>query len=93
MCLATSPECHNGRRGISYAISIPLIPGEMPEISFSGEEIMKKVLLVEDDAEWRILLSMVVKRAGFQVVAATTGNAAVKVAGSEHPDLILMDLA
>jgi CheY-like chemotaxis protein len=38
------------------------------------------------------MLTMVVKRAGYDVLVATTGIEAVQKATSAHPDLILMDL-
>lgn len=53
---------------------------------------MKTVLIVEDNAEWRVLLAMVVKRAGYEVIAATTGREGWSQAVCHHPDLILMDL-
>jgi CheY-like chemotaxis protein len=52
----------------------------------------KKVLIVEDNSDWRLLLSMVVQRAGYDVVSATNGREGVARALLEQPDLILMDL-
>lgn len=53
---------------------------------------IKKVLIVEDNADWRLLLTMIIERAGYNVVSATTGGEGVALATLYHPDLILMDL-
>ena len=52
----------------------------------------KKVLIVEDNADWRELLSMTVTRLGYKAVLATTGMEGVARASEERPDLILMDI-
>jgi CheY-like chemotaxis protein len=53
---------------------------------------MKKVLIVEDNADWRELLTMIIKKMGHQVLIAVTGEEGVEQAAAAHPDLILMDL-
>jgi CheY-like chemotaxis protein len=52
----------------------------------------KKVLVVEDNADWRDLLAMIIRRSGHEVVMAGTGTEGVKQASLAGPDLILMDL-
>jgi CheY-like chemotaxis protein len=52
----------------------------------------KKVLVVEDNSDWRLLLSMVIQRAGYDVISATNGREGVARALLEQPNLILMDL-
>jgi len=52
----------------------------------------KKILIVEDHASWLQLLTTVLKRAGYDVISATTGRESVTLATLNHPDLILMDL-
>ncbi len=54
---------------------------------------MPKLLLVEDDAMSRDMLSRRLTRRGFQVVLAVNGQEAVSQAAAEQPDLILMDLS
>lgn len=53
---------------------------------------MKKILLVEDNAMNRDMLSRRLKRKGFDVVLAVDGTQGVEMAFSESPDLILMDM-
>ncbi|MGD8591194.1 MAG: response regulator [Gammaproteobacteria bacterium] len=54
---------------------------------------MPKVLLVEDNEMNRDMLSRRLERKGFDVVFALDGQAAVEMAASEQPDLILMDMS
>lgn len=54
---------------------------------------MPKVLLVEDNEMNRDMLSRRLERKGFDVVFALDGQAAVDMASSENPDLILMDMS
>jgi two-component system cell cycle response regulator DivK len=53
---------------------------------------MATLLLVEDDATIRDMLSRRLQHEGYQVITATNGAAAIMRARSEHPDLILMDI-
>lgn len=54
---------------------------------------MPKVLLVEDNEMNRDMLSRRLERKGFDVVFAQDGQVAVDMAGSENPDIILMDMS
>ncbi|MGY8737570.1 MAG: response regulator [bacterium] len=54
---------------------------------------MKKILLVEDNEMNRDMLSRRLARKGFEVVIAVDGAEAVKMAESEMPALILMDMS
>jgi two-component system cell cycle response regulator DivK len=53
---------------------------------------MARILLVEDDAMVRDMLSRRLIWEGHQVVTATDGAQAVAMAHVEHPDVILMDM-
>ncbi|MBM3337893.1 MAG: response regulator [Betaproteobacteria bacterium] len=52
-----------------------------------------KILYVEDNDDNIYMLERRLKRAGFTVVIARDGADGVAKAGSEQPDLILMDLS
>jgi CheY-like chemotaxis protein len=54
---------------------------------------MKKILLVEDNEMNRDMLSRRLARKDFEVVIAVDGAEAVKMAKSETPALILMDMS
>ncbi len=53
---------------------------------------MKKILLIEDDAEMRENISEVIDLANYTVVSADNGNKGVELALSEKPDLIICDI-
>ena len=58
-----------------------------------GQEQIQKVLLVEDSEDNRFMMRRLLEMAGFGVVEATNGEEAVRLAESELPELILMDLS
>lgn len=51
-----------------------------------------KILVVDDEASVRQLVSSYLKREGYQVLEASDGEKALKIARSERPDLIILDL-
>lgn len=51
-----------------------------------------KILLVDDDADTVRLVSMVLERQGYEVVPAYEGFSALRLAHTEQPDLILLDV-
>ena len=54
---------------------------------------MPKILLVEDNEMNRDMLSRRLARRGYEVVVAVDGEAGVRMAQSESPALILMDMS
>ncbi len=55
---------------------------------------MGKILAIDDDADIRDFLALVLEGAGHRVVAAADdGEAGLALAAAESPDLILMDLS
>ena len=52
----------------------------------------KKILLVEEEDDWRDLLTMVIARSGYEVIQAATGSEAMIQATAANPDLILLNL-
>ena len=53
---------------------------------------MKKILIVDDDAELRAKLSEILKEAGYLTDEAASGKEALKRAGSDEFDIALLDL-
>ena len=51
----------------------------------------QRILLAEDDAAMRRLLEIVLKRAGYEVVAAEDGLQAMQAAGTQQFDLAVID--
>jgi len=54
---------------------------------------MKTVLVIEDDAACRHIVSVRLRRHGCRLLEATNGAEGLKIALRERPDLILLDLA
>src|SRR5881398_2206433 len=53
---------------------------------------MKKILLIEDDADLFALLNYNLEKEGFKTVGQQTGKGAVELCRRERPDLILLDV-
>jgi CheY-like chemotaxis protein len=53
--------------------------------------MVRRVLVVEDNEDWRAIMCLFLTRMGYEVVQATDGIEAVEKAAGEHPHLILMD--
>ncbi len=52
----------------------------------------KKILVVDDKEDSRILVGKVLRLHDFEVIGAATGEDAINMAQTELPDLILMDV-
>jgi CheY-like chemotaxis protein len=52
----------------------------------------KRILVAEDDRFLRKAAEVTLKRHGYVVLTASDGEEALRVAGAETPDLILLDL-
>ena len=52
----------------------------------------KKVLVAEDEPDIRGLIVFSLQYAGYEVIEALNGQEAIKLAESEQPDLILLDV-
>ncbi len=53
---------------------------------------MAKILIAEDEPDIRELVLFMLRFAGYEVIAATNGEEAVRTASREIPDLILLDV-
>lgn len=54
---------------------------------------MTKILLIEDNEMNRDMLSRRLERRGYEVVMAVDGEEGIRIARSDGPDLILMDMS
>lgn len=57
-----------------------------------GSMEKKKILAVDDETEVLILLKKRLESAGYEVVTASSGAAAIELAKKEHPSLIVLDI-
>ena len=53
---------------------------------------MPKILIAEDEPDIRELVTFMLRFAGYEVVAASNGEDAVRTAAREIPDLVIMDV-
>lgn len=53
---------------------------------------MKKILVVDDEESILDLVSMLLKREGYEVLTADSGNKALDVINTNKPDLVVLDL-
>ncbi len=53
---------------------------------------MKRILVIEDNEDSRVLVGKVLRLRGYEVIGAATGEDAISMAQTELPDLILMDI-
>ena len=51
-----------------------------------------RILVVEEDESIRDLVDLILSGAGYEVVTATDGEAALEVVGTAPPDLVLLDM-
>ena len=52
-----------------------------------------KILVIEDNQDNRDLVSFLLEHAGHEVTTAVNGIEGIQAAQTQHPDLILLDLA
>ena len=58
----------------------------------AAETPSRKILVADDNDDIRDMLALLLRRLGHEVVVAADGETAVRLAKSERPDLILMDV-
>lgn len=65
--------------------------GETPKLSFQGDTT-RSLLIVDDDAPFRIRLARAMEKRGFNVVAVESVQLGVEIAQSQPPAFALVDL-
>lgn len=53
---------------------------------------MKKILLVEDNSDYREIMALFIAKMGYQTIKAKNSYEAITFAEAEEPDLIFMDM-
>lgn len=67
------------------------LPSCVPDLPVTPS-VSQRVLIVEDDASNRDVMRLVLEQAGFHVSTAATGAEALRMAATERPDAVLLDL-
>ncbi|MDX9787044.1 MAG: response regulator [Desulfobacterales bacterium] len=53
---------------------------------------VKKILVVDDEADMRIFVSTVAETNGYEAISAETGQQALEMAWHHRPDLVILDV-
>ena len=61
-------------------------------LHFFIEEIMKKILIVEDEESIRGFLKINLKRNGYEVIEVDNGEDGIKIAINEKPAIVILDV-
>src|SRR5581483_1199227 len=64
----------------------------MVEMTENASTTMKKILLIEDDADLFGLLKYNLEKEGFAMTGSATGKGALELCRQTRPDLILLDI-
>jgi DNA-binding response OmpR family regulator len=70
------------------SVVAPAATSAAPATSMAG-----RILVVDDDADIRGLVEFKLQQAGYEVVTADDGAAALSIVGSWRPDLVVLDVA
>ncbi|ARM31218.1 hypothetical protein B9H02_07845 [Prosthecochloris sp. HL-130-GSB] len=76
-------------KDVTFQVNVSWQPPSHDVMSISGNEI---VLIADDSAVIRVLLSQVTRKAGYTPVTAENGRQALSILQSRHVDLILLDI-
>ncbi len=88
-------EMHGGRIWVESTVGAGLdlpVHAAGARRAASGGPVSKRILVVEDHEENRRILRLLLTKAGFELIEAETGEDGVRLAETERPDLILMDI-
>jgi len=67
-------------------------PGSLDEVLLADFIRRKKILIVEDNEDFRVAIKEILRLNNYQVITAVNGVDAIDSANKELPDLILMDI-
>jgi len=70
----------------------PPVQGIGSDLDFSMDRKRRKILIVDDDADFIDMLKVILRKAGFDVAGANEFQAALQKSLEIDPDLILLDL-
>jgi len=84
-------------RGSTFTVVVPRVAGQIPtapppEPATNPTAVAATVLVVDDDRATRELISRGLVREGFRAITAATGEEALRLARSQRPDVISLDV-
>ncbi len=82
-------------RGTAFTVRLPAVApsdeAEQPELEL-GSGVAGTILIIDDDAATRNIVSRTLAKDGFRVVEAATGERGLELARAERPDVITLDV-
>lgn len=81
-------------QGSVFTLTVPTIFGDEAANSASAADLSRKrVLVIDDDETFRYVLKQIIRNEPrYEVLEATDGGDGLRLARSEHPDVIVLDL-
>jgi signal transduction histidine kinase len=86
-------------KGSEFIVSLPIIPHQEPSKSTAtarngtGKSAERwRILIVDDGARTREMYSMLLRKRGHEVETASDGQSGIELAGTFHPDVVLLDV-
>jgi CheY-like chemotaxis protein len=82
-------------RGSEFIVTLPLSSGTLPPRRVPAREaspVECRILLVDDNADVRRSLALLLKLVGHQVVVADSGQTALAAVAEHMPDVALLDI-
>ena len=77
---------------VKWALEAGRVKGRPSGLLYQQSSFMKKILFIEDESALQKTFGDLLGREGYQVIPAINGEIGLKLAESEKPDLILLDL-
>ncbi|HYM24112.1 MAG TPA: response regulator [Vicinamibacterales bacterium] len=79
--------------GTTFTVALPAVDEPaMPAVVAAASPRRQTILVVDDDADIRLVLRRQLEAVGYRVCEAVNGDGAIAAAVDLHPDLITMDL-
>ena len=63
-----------------------------PDLPPKAQLVTAKILIIDDEADLRMLVRFILEPSGYEVLEASTGKEGLEVAHSNAPDLVLLDI-
>jgi PAS domain S-box-containing protein len=80
-------------QGSTFSFTLPIVPGTLERKTLPLPSLVgRRILVVDDEPDIANLIRRYLKRAGYKVHIAHNAADALKLARTEHPDLITLDI-
>lgn len=77
---------------ITLPLATPVMPGRPAPASSPADRLVLRIVVADDSVDGADSLAFLLKAAGHEVMTAYDGRAAIALAESHHPDVMLLDI-